>query len=197
VEAVRFVENGVSEVVVTTEGAEGVNAAPMGLVERGGTFLLRVFEGVTRRNLKEKGGGVVNVTRDPVVFAESALEGEVEVVGEPARLEAAEWFAPFEVVEERDSSVMDELGGSDLTIFTVELGEGSEGSGEAVAFSRGACAALSAAVHASRGAVAEERGLSDEAEELRGEVEREASRVERFGGNRAREAVEVVRRFLR
>lgn len=192
----RFVENGVSEVIVTTDGPEGANAAPMGLIDRGGGFVLRVFKSATRRNLKSSGEGVVNVTRDPVAFAKSALGGDVELQRDPVRLASSEWFAPFDAVDSRDSSVEDELGKSDLTVFTVELRGGSRGDEEPVAFSRSACAAVSAAVHASRVVVAEERGLTDEAERLRGEVEREASRVERFGGDRAREAVEVVRGAL-
>lgn len=193
----RFVEGGVSEVVVTTDGPAGPNAAPMGLWESEGSYVLRVFEGDTRENLGASGEGVVNVTRDPVAFARSALGGDVELEGDPVRLASAEFHAPFEVVEERDSSVEDELGESGLTAFSVELVEGFEGEGEPVALSRGVCAALSAAVHASRVVVADERGLGDEEERVRREFEREAARVERLGGERAREAVEFARGAIR
>ncbi|MBS1263410.1 MAG: hypothetical protein MAG715_00591 [Methanonatronarchaeales archaeon] len=193
----RFVQNGVSEVVVTTDGPGGGNAAPMGLIERDGAFLLRVFEGSTRRNLKRTGEGVLNVTRDPVTIAVASLGEGVELRERPTRLASAEWYAPFEVLDQRDSSVDDELGESELTVFTVEIGEAFEGSGEPVTLSRGACAAISAAVHASRAAVAEERGLDEKAAELRRRLELEASRVERLGGDRAREAVEIIREALR
>lgn len=190
----RFVRNGVSEVVVTTDGPEGPNAAPMGLVHTGDRFRLRVFQGATRRNLEAAGAGVVNVTFDPVIFAKTALREGVELVGDPVRLPVAAAYVPFSVESSRRSAVDDELGESEFTAFEVSLDEEERGEEEAAAPGRGFCAALEALVHATRVRVAEERGLTGEAERLRIELREAAEDAERFGGERAREAVGLVRR---
>lgn len=192
----RFVENGVSEVVVTTDGAEGPNAAPMGLVGAGTGFRLRVFEGATRQNLAEAGEGVLNVTWDPVVFARTALGMEVELERDPVRLSRAAFFVPFSVTGSREASVDDELGESVFTVFEVSLGEAEAGGAEVRVPSQGFCAVLEALVHATRVRVAERRGLDGEAERLRGEMVGAVGEAERFGGDRVREAVGVIREVL-
>jgi len=65
----------ITETVATTHDEDGVpNAAPMGVLKEDGETYARLWEGsTTLENIRATKEVVVNFTRDPVVYAETAL----------------------------------------------------------------------------------------------------------------------------
>lgn len=193
----RFVRNGVSEVIVTTDGPEGPNAAPMGVWNRDGRLFLRIFESATGENLASTGRGVLNVTWDPRPFVETALGSlELDTGGEMPRLDTALYYVDIYVVESWRSTATDELGESSLTVFEVEATGGTRGEEEVVPLSRGTCGVIDAAVKATRLVAARGRGLEEEAGRIAAELEEDASFVERCGGDRDEGAMDRLMELI-
>lgn len=90
--------DGINEVIATTENEGGApNAAPLGVIKKGETFSVRLFVGShTYDNIISSGKFVANVTHDPMIFAETALndlskEHFVQRDGELTLKDAESW----------------------------------------------------------------------------------------------------------
>jgi hypothetical protein len=69
------IQEGINEVVATTEKEGIVNAAPLGIIREGDRISVRLFSGShTYDNVLQTGWLVANVTHDAWLFAETALE---------------------------------------------------------------------------------------------------------------------------
>lgn len=67
--------DGINEIIATTENEKGVfNAAPLGLIKKGDLLSVRLFVGShTYDNILAGGKFVANVSHDPMLFVETAL----------------------------------------------------------------------------------------------------------------------------
>ncbi len=67
--------DGINEIIATTENEKGVfNAAPLGLIKKGKALSVRLFAGShTYDNIMAGGKFVANVSHDPMLFVETAL----------------------------------------------------------------------------------------------------------------------------
>lgn len=67
--------DGINEIIATTEDEAGAsNAAPLGLIKEGDRLSVRLFVGShTRENILAKKKFVANVSHDPMLFVETAL----------------------------------------------------------------------------------------------------------------------------
>ncbi|MGC9515730.1 DUF447 domain-containing protein [Methanocrinis sp.] len=90
--------DGINEIIATTENKLGAfNAAPLGLIRRGDVLSVRLFAGShTYENIMSKGKFVANVSHDPMLFVETALndipeDKFVERDGELTLKEAEAW----------------------------------------------------------------------------------------------------------
>ncbi len=90
--------DGINEIIATTENEKGVfNAAPLGLIKKGDLISVRLFVGShTYENIMAGGKFVANVSHDPMLFVETALndipeERFVERDGELTLKDAEAW----------------------------------------------------------------------------------------------------------
>jgi hypothetical protein len=90
--------DGINEIIATTENEKGFfNAAPLGLIKRGDLLSVRLFVGShTYENIMAGGKFVANVSHDPMLFVETALndipeERFVERDGELTLKDAEAW----------------------------------------------------------------------------------------------------------
>jgi hypothetical protein len=68
------IQDGINEVIATTEKTEVINAAPLGIIRDGDTLYIRLFLGThTYNNILENGWFVANIIHDSWLFAETAL----------------------------------------------------------------------------------------------------------------------------
>jgi len=172
---------GVTEAVVATRGPEDLwNFAALG-VHAGEPTTARTWGRTrTRRNFTREGAGVVQFTRDPVLFAEAAL-GAAE--REEPVLAAADAWVEVEV-ESIDSGESSGTTWEEWALVPVESGVERR---VVPATNRGYYAVVEATVAASR--------LDVDAYEtaaLHDRLEYFAGVVERCGGPREREAIGVV-----
>lgn len=174
---------GVTESIVTTLGPnERYNVAALGLHASGdGPVTARTW-GRTRtwRNFCERGEGVVQFTRDPVVFVDAALD--IREHDEPV-LEAADAWVTV-AVEQRDEGTDN---GTQWVDWELTPGEAKVVRRVVPTYSRGYGAVVEATVAASRLDV---EGY--DTERLRQRIEYFGAVVERCGGPREREAFERV-----
>jgi len=138
--------DGINEIIATTENESGVpNAAPLGLIKRGDVLSLRLFVGThTYENIMAKGKFVANVSHDPMLFVETALndipdDRFVERDGELTLKEAEAW-ALFKC----------EPNGLDIALPEVEFVKGQVLRREFRAVNRGINLVVEAAVAATR-----------------------------------------------
>ena len=138
--------DGINEIIATTENESGVpNAAPLGLIKRGDVLSLRLFVGThTYENIMAKGKFVANVSHDPMLFVETALndipdDRFVERDGELTLKEAEAW-ALFKC----------EPNGLDIALPEVEFVKGEVLEREFRAVNRGINLVVEAAVAATR-----------------------------------------------
>lgn len=138
--------DGINEIIATTENESGVpNAAPLGLIKRGDVLSLRLFIGThTYENIMAKGKFVANVSHDPMLFVETALndipdDRFVERDGE-LTLKDAEAWALFRC----------EPNGLDIALPEVEFIKGEVITREFRAVNRGINLVVEAAVAATR-----------------------------------------------
>ncbi len=138
--------DGINEIIATTENKLGApNAAPLGLIRRGDLLSVRLFAGShTYENIMAKGRFVANVSHDPMLFVETALndipEDEfVERDGELTLREAEAW-ALFRC----------EPKNLDITLPEVEFVKGEVLEREFRALNRGINLVVEAAVAATR-----------------------------------------------
>jgi hypothetical protein len=138
--------DGINEIIATTKNESGVpNAAPLGLIRRGDVLSLRLFVGThTYENIMAKGKFVANVSHDPMLFVETALndipdDRFVERDGE-LTLKDAEAWALFKC----------EPNGLDIALPEVEFVKGEVLKRDFRAVNRGINLVVEAAVAATR-----------------------------------------------
>ena len=69
------IQDGINEVIATTEMSGRINAAPLGIIRDADSLYVRLFLGThTYENLLRKGWFVANITHDAWLFAETAIE---------------------------------------------------------------------------------------------------------------------------
>lgn len=69
------IQDGINEVIATTEKTGVINAAPLGIIRDGDSLCIRLFLGThTYDNILEEGWFVANIIHDSWLFAETALE---------------------------------------------------------------------------------------------------------------------------
>lgn len=169
---------GINEVVGITFG-EWINTAPLGIIVEDSNSVyarLRIHPSHTKENLK-RGILYVNVTHDPLVFATSAFddldEGWFESLDPPIIKGSLAW-CKFEV----------DLKGS---IANLKLLNGGVLKKEIRAVNRGFNALIEALVHATR--LKQNPNLIEK-------VRYYSEIVEKCGGEREREALKVMWRYL-
>lgn len=71
-----ILREGISEVVVTTVSKSGIpNAAPMGIIRKDNTYIIRMFSDTTTfRNVSDTGFLVANFITDPRIYVISAFQ---------------------------------------------------------------------------------------------------------------------------
>jgi hypothetical protein len=172
---------GVVETVVTTLGPnERWNVAALGVenIDSDGPASARTW-GRTRtwRNFRERGGGYVQFTRDPLDFVEAALAVREE--DEPILDSADAW-----VKIEATAQVSGEDGGTEWTDWDLRAVESGVENRVVPATSRGHAAVVEATVAASRLGVE-----AYDSADLRDRLDYFEGVVERCGGPREREAL--------
>lgn len=180
--------DGVVETVVTTLGPnDRWNVAALGVenTNSDGPATARTW-GRTRtwRNFRERGGGYVQFTRDPVDFVEAALSVREE---DDPLLDSADAWVEIEV-DERASG---EDGGTEWTDWTLTAIESAVERQVVPATSRGHAAVIEATVAASRLNVD-----AYDSDELRERLDYFGRVVERCGGARERAAFERARSLV-
>jgi hypothetical protein len=138
--------DGINEIIATTANELGdPNAAPLGLIKRGASLSVRLFVGShTYENIMANGKFVANVSHDPMLFVETALndipeERFIERDGE-LTLKDAEAWALFKC----------EPNGLDISLPEVEFVKGEVLKREFRAVNRGINLVVEAAVAATR-----------------------------------------------
>lgn len=173
----EFLEGRITETVATTLPP---NVAPMGLLKDGGTVYARLWEGSdTLENVRVSGEVTVNFTRDPVVYVRGALGDPGDELMVDGRLEEADaWF--------RCGA---EHVGSDGEVERWELRvmEGEVLEERLFTVNRGFNSVIEAAVHATR------LGFKPELREL---VDHHVEVARKCGGEREREAVDLLMDFI-
>ena len=173
---------GVVETVVTTLGPnERWNVAALGVenLESDGPASARTW-GRTRtwRNFRERNGGYVQFTRDPIDFVEAALAVREE--DEPI-LDSADAWVKIEV----EMQTSGEDGGTEWTDWDLRAVESGVENRVVPPTSRGHAAVVEATVAASRLAVE-----AYDSADLRDRLDYFEDVVERCGGPREREALD-------
>ena len=68
------IQNGINEVIATTEMSGRINAAPLGIIRDGDRLYVRLFLGThTYENVLTKGWFVANISHDAWLFARSPI----------------------------------------------------------------------------------------------------------------------------
>ncbi|NTU99527.1 MAG: DUF447 family protein [Methanoregulaceae archaeon] len=181
-----LLREGVNEVIATTRE----NAAPMGIIIRGGKARMVVFRGShTAEQIEETGWVIANILFDPVLFVRTAFEDlppsffiDVTVDGIPMqRLAGAEAWVAFSASVERKTTerlmVM-------LTLLKEELV-----SPELHPVNRGFSSIIEATVHATRYLIFRDP-------ELRSRIDHHAAIVRKCGGPREIEALRLLFSYI-
>jgi len=172
------IQEGINEVVATTEQKGVVNAAPLGIMREGDRISARLFRGShTYDNVLETGRLVANVTHDAWLIAETALEDlppEFFMLrdGVPVLKEAEAWCL-FSCQAVR----------LDVALVGLTLVKGEVLRKDLRAFNRGSCLVVEAAVAATR-------YLALKSDSYLQELFRLQRIIKRCGGPREREAME-------
>lgn len=107
------INEGISEVIVTTYQGWSPNAAPMGIIRKGDDLFVRLFKGSnTYSNVKSEHMLVANLVYDPLVFVRSTFgnlaESEFEVLSYEGRgfaaIRKALCWVVFECTEIKETS---------------------------------------------------------------------------------------------
>lgn len=170
--------DGVTESVVATPSADGQWAvAALGL-RPGDPVTARTWGDTrTRQHFERAGRGIVQFTRDPVVFVEAALGAET--VDEPVLDAADAWI---EVVVERAEAGRE--AGTDWVDWTLDPAESVVVRETVPTIERGLNAVVEATIDASRLGV-----TAYDEDDLRSRLARHRDVVERCGSPRDREAM--------
>ena len=176
----------ITETVATTRDGDGEpNAAPMGVRCEGGGTYANLWEGsTTLENVRATNEVVVNFTRDPVVYVESALgDGSGFVVD--GHLRDADGWVRCDA-ERADGEGGDETR-DEVTRWRLIERERRIENRVVPTHSRGFGSVIEATVHATR---------LDIKPELRDLYEHHVEVAERCGGEREREAAERLRGYV-
>ena len=177
---------GINEVIATTRG----NAAPMGIIFRGGIFRMVCFTGShTEENIARDRWVVANIVHDPVVYVMTAFSDlpneslvEERVNGIPMeRLAAAEAWIAF-------SAIIEQRGTESMTVRLVPICE-KVITCRPIPVNRGFSAVIEATVHGTRYRIAQDPGLKKLIDHYRGIVKK-------CGGSRELEAIALLDTFL-
>ena len=139
------IQDGINEVIATTEMSGRINAAPMGIIRDADSLYVRLFLGThTYENVLRKGWFVANITHDAWLFAETAIEDLDQEYfmrrEELPVLKSAEAWGLFKC----------EAYATDIIIAKVELVKGEVLRRDFRACNRGANLVIEAAVAATR-----------------------------------------------
>jgi uncharacterized protein len=176
------------ETVTTTINPDGtVNCAAMGVEWGDEIIVIKPYRSTrTLRNLRATGAAVVNLTDDILLFADAALGDPQPPTRATARIDGAvladacSWREV--TVEEIDDS------GPRARVVTRVVGRGT--GREFVGFNRASHAVLEASIIASRARLLPRA-------DIRAELERLQVLVDKTAGPREREAMDLVRRYVR
>jgi len=185
------IDEGVSEVIVTTRSASGKpNAAPVGIItatnEGENKHLVKLYEGSkTLSNVLETNKLAANVTDDAVLFVKAAFDNlskaHLSFFSDfPVLKEAKSWILFQSVLVEKSSK----YSLFQLTPITVKINRR-----EVKAINRGLNAVIEAAILATRYYVTPDE---QEKEELKKLIELYASIVKKCGGRREKEAIRIL-----
>ena len=139
------IQDGINEVIATTEMSGRINAAPLGIIRDADSLYVRLFLGThTYENVLSKGWFVANITHDAWLFAETAIEDLDQEYfmrrEELPVLKSAEAWGLFKC----------EAYATDIIIAKVELVKGEVLRRDFRACNRGANLVIEAAVAATR-----------------------------------------------
>lgn len=169
----------ITETVATTRDMDGVpNAAPMGVLKEDDGVYARLWEGsTTLENVRSNESVVVNFTRDPVVYVETALGDDGGRFVVDGRLQDADGWVrcEAELVEEEERE----------EVTRWRLFERERNVVERVLFthSRGFASVIEATVHATR---------LEFKPELRERVEHHLEVARKCGGEREKKAADLI-----
>lgn len=179
---------GISEVIVTTRSASmKPNAAPIGIINKGGMYFIKLYEGSkTLSNLKEIKMLAANVVDNPIIFVKTAL-GDLKE-------DYFSLFHGFPVLKEAKSQILFKskfIKGSSLKIFQLEPLAVQINVKEVKAVNRGLNAVIEAVIHATRYAITEEED-KEEKEKLKKIIAYYNAIVSKCGGDREKEAIQLL-----
>jgi hypothetical protein len=169
--------DGINEVIATTERDGISNAAPLGIIREGKSLTIRLFPGShTYENILATRCLVANVTHDPWLFAETALEDLPEEAYSRRNgaliLRDAEAWGLFRC----------QVLPTDIAVAEIEFVKGEVLRRDFRAFNRGACLVVEAAIAATR-------YLALGTDSYYEEIIRLGRIVDRCGGPRERQAM--------
>lgn len=184
---VGLLGEGINEVIATTRN----NAAPMGIINRGGELRMMLWKGShTAQNVENDGWLVANFTHDPLIWVRSAFEDlepeyftDLEVQGRlMQRLSSCEAWIAFDVTITHQSteSLVIQLTSLDEEILTCTPR----------AVNRGFNSLIEATVHATR-------YMRTKDPALMALIDHHLGTVQRCGGGREREAMEILERYIK
>jgi len=170
--------DGISEIIATTEKEGRINAAPLGIIRNGDSLHIRLFNGShTYENILENHWFVANITHDPWLFAETALDDLsqdhfIRLEGLPVLRDSEAW-ALFHC----------EVFHLDIVLAKIELIKGEILKKSFRAFNRGANLVIEASIVATR-------YLALRSDDYYEELLRMRKIIDRCGGPRERAAME-------
>src|SRR5512139_2829524 len=172
------IQDGINEVIATTEMSGRINAAPLGIIRDADSLYVRLFLGThTYENVLRKGWFVANITHDAWLFAETAIEDLDQEYfmrrEELPVLKSAEAWGLFKC----------EAYATDIIIGKVELVKGEVLRRDFRACNRGANLVMEAAVAATR-------YLAPRTDSYFEELTKMQRIINRCGGPREREAMD-------
>ncbi|MGB7002656.1 MAG: DUF447 domain-containing protein [Halobacteriota archaeon] len=181
------IDEGISEVIVTTRSATGTfNAAPIGIITITNEHFVKLYKGSrTFTNVQETKKLAANVTSDTVLFVKAAFDnlGEAHyssLSSFPVLKEANSWILFQAVLAEKST----EYSLFQLTPLTVIINWK-----ELKAINRGLNAVIEATILATRYLIVNDER---EKEELKKQMARYAKIVEKCGGHREKEAIRIL-----
>ncbi|MEA1957720.1 MAG: DUF447 family protein [Euryarchaeota archaeon] len=186
------IDEGISEVIVTTQSVSGVpNAAPIGIItatNEENKYFVKLYKGSkTLSNVQETNKLAANVTDDAVLFVKAAFEPLTEFqfslfYGFPVLKEANSWILFDCAFSEKKSESGNFL--FQLTPIATKINRK-----EVKAINRGLNAVIEAAIIATRNAITEDERDRAEREKL---MALYARIVEKCGGSREKEALKIL-----
>jgi hypothetical protein len=170
----------ITETVATTRDEEGMpNAAPMGVLKEEGETYARLWEGsTTLENVRATERVVVNFTRDPLVYVETALGDDAERFVADGRLRDADGWVRCDA-----ERVPNPEGRDEVTRWRLVERERNVAKRALPTHSRGFASVIEATVHATR------LSFKPELCEL---IEHHLEVARKCGGKREREAANLV-----